>query len=103
MHRNPRLKGIVGVILHMLGSLHLLEKGGGIPQLDRQIMKVPKFEGVNRSTRLYFQAEEKIFLCTPLEVEEPTSFQEVVNSSNHKEWMNGKKQGSGTCSSSSPT
>jgi len=31
MHKNPRLKGIMGVILHKLGFLHLLDKGGGIP------------------------------------------------------------------------
>jgi len=47
MHMIPLLKGIVGVFLHKLGSLHLLEQGGGIPQLDRKIMKVLGFEGVN--------------------------------------------------------
>jgi len=26
-------------------------------------------------------------LCTPLELEEPTSFQEAIDSPNHKEWM----------------
>ena len=47
MHRTPYLKGIVGVFLHKLGFLYLLEKGRGIPQLDRQMMKVLGFEGVN--------------------------------------------------------
>jgi len=47
MHRIPRLKGIVGVFLHKLGFLHLIEKGGGIPRLDRHIMKVLGSEGVN--------------------------------------------------------
>ena len=47
MHRALHLKGIVGVFLHKLGFLHLLEKGGGIPQLDRQIMKVLGSKGVN--------------------------------------------------------
>ena len=47
MHKTPCLKGIVGVILHKLGLLHLLVKGGGIPQLDRQIMKALGYEGVN--------------------------------------------------------
>jgi len=37
--------------------------------------------------RRYFQIKEKIFLCTPLEVEKPTSFQEAVDSPNHEEWM----------------
>jgi len=47
MHRTPRLKGIVGVILHKLGLQHLSVKGEGIPQLDRQIMKALGSEGVN--------------------------------------------------------
>ena len=47
MHRTPRLKGIVGVILDKLEFLHLLEKGGGNLQLDRKIMKALGFEGVN--------------------------------------------------------
>jgi len=47
MHRTPCLKGTVGVTLHKLGFLHVLEKGGGIPQLDGQIMKNLGFEGVN--------------------------------------------------------
>jgi len=47
MHKTPRLKGIVGVFLHKLGFLHFLEKEGGIPQLDRQIIKVPESEAMN--------------------------------------------------------
>jgi len=47
MHRAPRLKGIVRVILHKLRFLHLLEKGGGNFQLDRKIMKALRSEGVN--------------------------------------------------------
>ena len=47
MHRTLCLKGILGVIIHKLGFLHLLEKGGGIPRLDRQIMKALGSEGVN--------------------------------------------------------
>jgi len=35
----------------------------------------------------YFQIEEEIFLCTPLEIDESTSFQEAVNSPSNKEWM----------------
>ena len=33
----------------------------------------------------YFQIEDEVFLCTPLEVDEPTSFQGAVHSPNHKE------------------
>ena len=33
----------------------------------------------------YFQIEDEVFLSTPLEVDEPTSFKEVVDSPNHKE------------------
>jgi len=40
-----------------------------------------------RIPRRYFQIEEEIFLCTPLEIEEPTFFQEAIDSPNHKEWM----------------
>ena len=47
MHRTPHLKGIVGVILHKLGFLHPLGKGGGNLQLDRTIMKALGSEGVN--------------------------------------------------------
>jgi len=46
MHKTPYLEGIVGVIVHKLGFLHLLKKGG-ISQLDRQIMKALGSEGVN--------------------------------------------------------
>ena len=35
----------------------------------------------------YFQIEDEVFLCTPLEVDEPTTFKEAVDSPNHKEWM----------------
>ena len=31
--------------------------------------------------------EEEVFLCTSLEVKDPTSYQEVIYSLNHKEWM----------------
>jgi len=44
IHKAPHLKGIMDVFLHKLGFLHLLEKGGRIPQLDRQIIKVPRSE-----------------------------------------------------------
>jgi len=44
-----------------------------------------------RITRRYFQIREEIFLCTPLKVEESTSFQEAVDSPNHKELMDGMR------------
>jgi len=40
-----------------------------------------------RIPRRYFQIKEKIFICTPLKVEKPTSYQETIDSPNHKEWM----------------
>jgi len=48
MHKIPPLKLIVGVFLNKPRFPHLLEKGGGISQLDRQIMKVLRSEGVNK-------------------------------------------------------
>ena len=44
-----------------------------------------------RIPRRYFQIEEEIFLCTLLEIEEPTSFQEAIDSPNHEEWMEGMR------------
>jgi len=38
-----------------------------------------------RIPRRYFQIEEEIFMCTPLAIEEPTSFQEAIDSPNQKE------------------
>jgi len=34
------------------------------------------------------QIEEDIFFCMPLEIEEPTSYVEALDSPHHKEWMN---------------
>jgi len=44
-----------------------------------------------RVPRRCFQIEEEVFLCTPLEVDEPTSFKEAVDSPNHKEWIDTMK------------
>jgi len=44
-----------------------------------------------RIPRRYFQIEDEVFLCTPLEVDEPTSFKGAVNSPNQKEWMDAIK------------
>jgi len=38
-------------------------------------------------SRRYFQIEEAMFLYTPFEIEEPTSYQEVIDLPNPKEWM----------------
>ena len=67
MHKTPRLKGIVGVFLHKLGFLHLLEKGGGIPWLDRHIMKVLGSEGVNVEEFLVdiFKSKKKFSYALP--------------------------------------
>ena len=43
----PYLKGIVGVILHILRVLHLSQKRGGIPHIGRQISKVLRSERVS--------------------------------------------------------
>ena len=32
-------------------------------------------------------------MCTPLEIDEPTSFQEAIDSANHKEWMEAMTDG----------
>ena len=50
--------------LSVLRVPYLLEKGGRISQLGRQIMKVPGSKGVG--------IEEDVFLYTSLEVKEPT-------------------------------
>lgn len=42
--------------------------------------------------RRYFQIEEGAFVCTPLDVEEPTSFTEALDSPNHKEWMDAMRE-----------
>ena len=72
----------------MLRIPHLLVKGGGIPDLGRQIMKVLGSEGV--SMKEFFDNISKsneIFLFTPLEVKGPTTYQDEIGSPNHKEWM----------------
>jgi len=45
--RIPHFQWIMGVILHMLKVPYLLEKGGGIPHLGGQIIKVLGSEGVS--------------------------------------------------------
>jgi len=37
--------------------------------------------------RRFFQIEEDIFFCMPLEIQEPTSYVDALDSSNHKQWM----------------
>jgi len=41
-----------------------------------------------RISRRYFQIEEDMSLCTPLKVEDPTFYQEKIDLTNYKEWMN---------------
>jgi len=110
--RIPRPKGIVGVILHMLRVPHLLKKGGrdardsgsdspnaqgphllekgrGMPHPGRQTIEVPGSDRV--SVEEFFngisKSKIKIFLRTPSKVKEPTSYEEAIDSPNHKEWM----------------
>ena len=69
-------------------SIPLEDRGSG-SSLTQQTNVGPSLRRSERGKipRRYFQIEEEIFLCTPLEVEEPTSFQEAIDSPNSKEWM----------------
>jgi len=40
-----------------------------------------------RVPQWFFQIEDDIFFCVPLEIEEPTFFIEAIDSPNRKEWM----------------
>jgi len=42
---------------------------------------------------MIFSSERVNTLCTPLEIEEPTSFQEAINSANHKEYIDSMREG----------
>jgi len=88
MHIISSIKEIAGVILHKLELSLLLEKVGGIPHPERQMNKVLSSKEVYLEELLVNISKSKkgIFLCTPLEVKRHTPFQEVVDSSNHKEW-----------------
>jgi len=67
----PHLIGIERVILHMLSVPQLLEKGGGIPYLGSQIMKVLGYKRMRMKEFLDDIFKSKIFLRTFLEVKEP--------------------------------
>ena len=47
LEKRRGMPGIVGVILHMLRVPHLLEKGGGMPHPSSQTRKAPSSEGVS--------------------------------------------------------
>lgn len=86
--QDPSLKGIVGVILHTLRAPYLFREWGRnfTPwQTNNKGSKIRK----SKHGRIcqWNSIEEEIFLCPPLKVEEATSFQEVVDSPNRKEWM----------------
>jgi len=51
-------------------------------------MKALGSKGVNAEE---FLVKDEVFLCTLLEVDEPTSFKEAIDSPNHKEWMDAMK------------
>ena len=70
-----------------------LENRGAILQLNRQIMKVSGSDGVNMEEFLIdiFKSKRKSSYTLILEVEEPTSFQKVVDLPNHKEWKDTMK------------
>jgi len=65
--QHPHFKRIVRVILHILMVPHLLEKGGGILHLGRQMITVLKFEGVNMEEFLddIFKLMKKYFYTLP--------------------------------------
>ena len=54
-------------------------------------MKAPTSEGVNGKEFLVDIFNKEIFLCSPLKVEEPTSFQDAIDTLNHKEWIDAMK------------
>ena len=64
----------------------LRERGRDSParQANNEGLRIRRSEH-RRIPRRYFQIEDEVFPCTPLEVDEPTSFKEAVDSPNHKE------------------
>ena len=64
----------------------LRERGRDSPatQANNEGPRIQRSEH-RRIPRRYFQIKDEVFLCTPLEVDEPTSFKEAVDSPNHEE------------------
>ena len=71
---------------------------GSVPRTKRgrdpksELAMQPSLGSIRRSERgrvprRFFQIEEDLFFCTPLEIEEPTSYEEAVESPNSQEWM----------------
>jgi len=75
----------------------LRERGRDCPtqQANNEGPRIRRSER-RRITRRYFQIEHEVLLCTPLEVDEPTSFKEAVDSPNHKEWIDAMKDEMGS-------
>ena len=90
----PRPRGIVRANLHILT---LRETGSDVSpkQTNNEGPRLWRSE-CRRIPQRYFQIEEEIFPCTPLEVEEPTSYQEAIDSPSHKEWMDAKRDEMGS-------
>ena len=64
---------------------------GGVIEIESHnvdFLKVefPSIGEIKKDLQLY-----EVFLCTPLEIDEPTSFKEAFDSPNHKEWMDAMK------------
>ena len=66
---------------------YLLEKGGGIFHIGRQIMKVPGSQELSMDEFLddIFESKRKYSYAYPLEIEGSTSCEETVGSPNYKE------------------
>ena len=66
---------------------YLLEKGGGIFHIGRQIMKVPGSQELSMDEFLddIFKSKRKYSYAHPLGIEGSTSCQETVGSPNYKE------------------
>jgi len=95
MFRIILLQGIVGIILHMLRVPPLREKERDSLQTNNKGPKIRRSEH-GKSHQLYFQIEEEIFLCPPLETKERTSYQEVIDSLTYKARMDAIRNEMGT-------
>ena len=76
------------MILSQLRILYLLGIEGGIPYRIKPA-QVLCFEGVSVEEYLddIFKSKRRYSCVLLLEMEESTSFQEAIDSPNHKEWM----------------
>ena len=65
-------------------------KRGRDPEFESAMQPSPRLIRRSEHRRVpqwFFQIEDDIFFCVPLEIEEPTFFIEAIDSPNRKEWM----------------